>query len=162
MVLTFKLGDKIFIKISRCYSDIKYHVLMVPLLDKGMQSILVFKEDREVLLHPTSKVYIQCSRGNLFKGKVEFLSTTLKDTQCIFNNEDTSFLSSYSTGSSFLPLIQQDVSVGATIEVPLSPIAGSGVASPWVGFASHLQFPLDTVAATGYHHNTMVALPTEE
>ena len=162
MDLGSKLGKKILINLTGLYLDIKFHVLMIPLLNKRMQSILILKEDREVTLHPLSEIYVQCSRSNLLKGNGQFFSTSLKGRDSFLYNKDASLLPSYSTSSSFFPLTQQSVAVGASIEVPLGSVSGSGVAGPWVGFASHSRILLDRVAAIGYHHNTMVALTTEE
>lgn len=162
MVLSLKFRDKIFINPIDVYLDFKFHVLMVPFLNDRMERVLVFKEDREVILHPSSEVYIQGSRCDLLKGDRKFFSTGLKYTYCFLDNEDASFLSTYSTSSSFLPLTQQSVAVGTSVEVSLGSISGSGVADPWVGFASHLRILLDTTIAVGYQHSTMVALTTEE
>ena len=162
MVLAFKFKDKVFINPVDVYLDLKFHVLMVPFLNDRMDRVLILKEDREVILHPSSEVYVQGSRCDLLKGDREFFSTGFKYTYCFFDNEDTSFLPTYSTSSSFLPLTQQSVAVGTSVEVSLGSISGSGVADPWVGFASHLRILLDTTIAVGYQHSTMVALTTEE
>jgi len=162
MVISFKFRNKVFINLIELYLDLKFHVLMVPFLDKRMERVLILKEDGEVILHPLSKVYVQGSRRNFLKGDKEFFSTSFKYNNCFLDNEDASLLLSYSTSSSFLPLTQQSVAVGASIEVPLGSVSGSGVAGPWVGFASHSRILLDTTIAVGYQHSTMVALTTEE
>ena len=149
--LTKKLNQEFIIMFIFNLFNIIFNSAVIPFVYQHTQQPFVFVEDRVVLTHSCFEVEVKRTRDKLFETYLKLFGTLLKNLHSIYKNIDTSLALPYTTSCSFFPLIQQDVAVGASIEVPFGPVSGSGVAYPWVGFAFHAGLFLDSQRLSNYN-----------
>ena len=133
-----------------CFNII-FKIAVIPLWYQHIQQPLVFVEDREVSFHSSCEVEIKRTSYHLPEACSKLFSLTLNKSDGFCYDIHASPVLSYTTGCSFLPLIQQDVAVGASIEVPFGSVTGPSVAYPWVGFAFHAGLFLDSQRLSNYN-----------
>ena len=149
--LTKKLIQEFIIMFIFNFFNIIFNIAVIPFRYQHIQQPFVFVKDRVVPTHSCSEVEVKCTRDKLVKVYLKLYSSGLKNLHSIYKNIDASLALTYTTSCSFFPLIQQDVAVGASIEVPFGPVSGSCVADPWVGFAFHAGLFLDSQRLSNYN-----------
>jgi len=133
----------------------KLQAQVIPVCNKLIEQSCIVIEDWIPLLHH-AKVKVQRSRNHLSKRNLKFFGLLLKNLHGPCYDKDASPLLPDATSGSLLPLVQQDVAVGASIEVSFGPVSGPRVACSGISFSFH-RINLDNQIATGYQNSATVA-----
>lgn len=139
------------------FRDFNLQVAVIPLWYKGLKIPTVIIEHWVSSLQSCVEVKVQSTRHQVFEWYTKFVSRFFQKLHRLSDNKDASPLLTDTASSSLFPLVQQDVPVGASIEVSFGPVSGSSVACSWIGFPFHW-IRLDRMIATGYWDSTTVAL----
>lgn len=152
----YQFINHILINIISWFGEANGHAAVIPVWYQKLKHSLVIVEDWVTPLHSCLEVQVKRSRNQFSEGHAKLTDGTLKNLHGFCDDKDASPLLPDATSGSLLPLVQQDVAVGASIEVSFGPVSGPRVAYSGISFSFH-RINLDNQIATGYQNSATVA-----
>ena len=144
-----KFINHIFTDTISLLREFNLQIVVVPLWNQQLEDPTVIVEYWVASLQSCLEVQVKRTRHQVLEGYTEFIGRFFEKFYRLSENKDAPSLLTDATGRSFFPLIQQDVPVGASVEVSFGPVSGSSVACSGIGFSFH-RIRLDRMIAVGY------------